>query len=146
MESDWVISLRAIRHVPIFLDKIYSILIHPAESSPQALHIYTFPPLAGSTAPASVLPTSSAAVSTSPRLQSVLVHQRPVTRARWNPVRAGNLALACGAGALYTWSDEWIAEPAAGTGGREEELEMVECVGVPASECCGCVVGPKMRS
>jgi hypothetical protein len=73
-----------------------------------------------------------------PRLRSILVHQQPVTHARWNPVKAGSLALTCGTSALYIWSNEWINDD----GGLEE---MAECVSVPAgglAESCsevGCL-------
>jgi hypothetical protein len=43
--------------------------------------------------------------------------------AKWNPRRAGALAICCGSGAVYTWSDEWL-----GDAGPEE---MAECIGVP---------------
>ncbi|KAG6862416.1 hypothetical protein C0995_011856 [Termitomyces sp. Mi166 len=62
----------------------------------------------------------------SPRLRSVLLHAQPVQHVRWNPVRRGNLVLCCGSPSVYTWSNEWVGE-------GEEEEEMAECIGVPAT-------------
>lgn len=44
-------------------------------------------------------------------------------------MRKGNLISCCGGQSLYTWSDEWV-------GDAEEEEEMAECVGIPASAWC----------
>lgn len=78
------------------------------------------------------------------RLRSVLQHTRAVMCARWNPERRGSLALSCGSGGLYLWSDEWVSEGAGGgTAARDEgdadadtdvDGELAECVGVPASK------------
>ena len=80
-----------------------------SESTPALVYIFDFP-VPGETF--------------SPRLRSVLMHNNPVVRAEWNPVRKGSLALCCGPSSLYTWSDEWIGE-------LGEEEEMAECIGVP---------------
>ena len=74
-----------------------------------------------------------------PRLRAVLSHSRTILQARWNPVRAGCLALCCGTRALYTWSDEWVSldsGPGMDDGNEKvvgEDEEMAECIGIPAS-------------
>jgi hypothetical protein len=92
-----------------------------AESAPTAIHLYEFAPVAHES-PVSTLVSPP---GQAPRLATVLLHTRTITNAKWNPRRPGALAICCGIGALYTWSDEWIGEA-----GPEE---MAECVGIPAS-------------
>jgi hypothetical protein len=89
-------------------------LLMSSENVPTVVHIYSFP---------------SPSDPFMPKLRSVLVHSRPVLHALWNPVRKGSLAICCGTRSLYTWSDEWLTD-----GGTGEEVEMAECIGVPASE------------
>ncbi|KAJ7596922.1 WD repeat-containing protein 8 [Mycena floridula] len=91
-------------------NKTGSLLLARFESTPTAVHIFHFP---------------SATEDFVPRLRTVLVQNQPVLHARWNPIRSGNLALCCGNGSMYTWSDEWVSESG-------EEEEMAECIGVPA--------------
>lgn len=81
------------------------------DNVPNGVHIYDFP------APSEPFV---------PRLRCVLVHLKPVMHARWNPMRKGSLAICCGTQSVFTWSDEWVGE-----GG--DEVEMAECIGVPAS-------------
>ena len=59
----------------------------------------------------------------------MLIHSQPVVHVRWNPVRKGSLALCCGTQSIYTWSDEWHGES------DDDQEEMAECIGVPASTC-----------
>lgn len=93
-------------------NKTGDLLIVRFENTPTAVHIFQFP---------------SSNEQFAPKLRSILIHNQPVLRAQWNPVRKGSLALCCGKSCLYTWSEEWLAE--AGT-----EEEMAECVGIPAKE------------
>lgn len=85
------------------------------DNTPLAVHIFAFP------APPDEF---------KPRLRTILLHTQPVISAQWNPVRSGSLVICCGNGAIYTWSDEWVAED----GGENEPEEMAECIGVPASK------------
>jgi len=62
-----------------------------------------------------------------PKLRTVLIHSQPVIHVRWNPVRKGSLALCCGTQSVYIWSDEWHTES------NDDQEEMAECIGVPAS-------------
>ncbi|KZP10515.1 WD repeat-containing protein 8 [Athelia psychrophila] len=103
-----------------------TLLLVRFEATPAAVHVFAFP------SPAAPAPAT-------PRLRSVLLHTRAVLAARWNPVRAGSLAVCCAARSVYTWSDEWVGEGAGaalGLGlGEEEEgegEEVAECIGVPA--------------
>ena len=68
-----------------------------------------------------------------PRLRSALIQAQPILNVRWNPnpKRAGSLALCCGGGGLYTWSNEWSTDDTETKGGEEE---MAECIGVPTSK------------
>ncbi|KAI3615147.1 wd repeat-containing protein 8 [Moniliophthora roreri] len=112
-----------------------TMLLARFETTPNVLHLYHFP------SPSLPPPLSSLVeeeTSTSrlestpkpkqnesefaPKLRSVLIHIQPITHVRWNPVRAGSLALCCGSRGMYTWSDEWEGE------------EVAECIGVPAKQ------------
>ncbi|KAJ6509416.1 WD repeat-containing protein 8 [Mycena vitilis] len=90
-------------------NKSGSLLLVRFENSPTTVHIYDFP---------------SPDQDFLPRLRTVLLQSRPVTHARWNPVRKGSMALCSGTRSLYMWSDEWL--------GESGEEEMAECIGVPA--------------
>ena len=85
-----------------------SLLLARFESSPTTVFLFAFPSLteSGSTND----PTSSSASVTVPKLRSVLLHSNPVTAAKWNPIRKSSLAVCCGSGSLYLWSDEWIGD------------------------------------
>ncbi|KAF9076159.1 WD repeat-containing protein 8 [Rhodocollybia butyracea] len=89
-----------------------TLLLVRYETTPTAIHLYSFP---------------SSNEGFAPQLRSVLSHTKSVLRARWNPVRKGSLALCCGNRSIYTWSDEWEGESG-------EQEEMAECIGVPAKE------------
>lgn len=96
------------------------LLLARVETMPTALFIFTFP---GPTEPFH------------PRLRTVLQQTSPIAHVRWNPTRAGSLAL-CGAGnGLYTWTDEWVSvnasDHAAVRGGGDDDSEMAECIGIP---------------
>lgn len=108
-------------------NKTGALLLARFESVLSAVHIFAFP-------------TPGAPFA--PKLRSVLLHTRPVLGARWNPVRAGSLAVCCGARSIYTWSDEWVGEGPGDEfglgrvqGPAEEGEEVAECIGVPAREC-----------
>lgn len=89
------------------------------ESTPNAVHLFAFPsPADGSRDGGPLVP----------QLKCVLLHERPVLNAAWNPIRKGSLALCCGGASLYLWSDEWVGE--ADNSGEGEDV--AECVGVPA--------------
>ncbi|KAJ3491056.1 hypothetical protein NLI96_g993 [Meripilus lineatus] len=105
-----------------------SLLLARFESSPTTVFLFAFPSLteSGSTND----PTSSSASVTVPKLRSVLLHSNPVTAAKWNPLRKSSLAVCCGSGSLYLWSDEWIGDDE--DSGESEEV--AECVGVPARQ------------
>ena len=50
-------------------------------------------------------------------------------------MRPGKLALCCGYGALYTWSNEWVSSSRSDFGDTEkDDEEIAECIGVPASK------------
>jgi len=97
-----------------------SLLLARFESVPSVVHLFCFPT-------AAELVKAGAPQMISPKLKSVLIHSKPVLQAKWNPVRRGSLALCCGSGSMYLWSDEWVGE------GNEAE-EVAECVGIPAAE------------
>ncbi|KAH9942622.1 YVTN repeat-like/Quino protein amine dehydrogenase [Amylocystis lapponica] len=100
---------------PLAFNTDGTLLLVRFAGAPAAVHLFDFPsPTAPAPAPA-----------LQPRLRTVLQHARPVACAAWNPVRRGSLALCCGAGGVYLWSDEWAEQD-----GAQEEL--AECVGVPA--------------
>jgi len=90
-----------------------TMLLARYENTPHAVHLYSF---------------TSGADSFKPQLSSLLLHSRVITAVQWNPTRSGSLALCCASNALYTWSDEWVADVASG----EEAEEMAECISVPA--------------
>ncbi|PPQ67059.1 hypothetical protein CVT25_005660 [Psilocybe cyanescens] len=89
-----------------------SLLLVRFEHVPTAVYLFDFP---------------SPKEQFQPKLRTVLLHSQPVLHARWNPVRKGSLALCCASQSLYTWSDEWQGESG-------EEVEMAECIGVPAKQ------------
>jgi len=93
------------------------------ESAPSAVHLFAFP----TTAEWAKNAASGANHGISPKLKSVLIHSKPVLHAKWNPARRGSLAMCCGSGSMYLWSDEWMGE-----GGETEEV--AECVGVPTDQ------------
>lgn len=95
-----------------------TLLLVRFESTPHAVHLFSFP------SPADSVKEGMTLV---PRLRSVLLHSQPVVKAAWNPVRKGSLALSCSGGGLYLWSDEWVGDGEDGDG-----EEVAECVGVPA--------------
>lgn len=103
-----------------------SLLLARFESSPTAVFLFSFPTLAEADQP-----STSPRVNV-PKLRSVLLHTKPITAARWNPVRKGSLAVCSGSGGLYLWSDEWVGEGLDSSGTEGEEV--AECVGVPASK------------
>ncbi|OAX44364.1 WD repeat-containing protein 8 [Rhizopogon vinicolor AM-OR11-026] len=92
-------------------NKTGTLLLVRFDTCPTVVHLYDFP-----------TPSDPFV----PRLRCVLQHSKPVLHAQWNPVRKGSLALCCGSGSIYTWSDEWIGE-----NGVEED--MAECIGVPTN-------------
>ncbi|THH10929.1 hypothetical protein EW145_g995 [Phellinidium pouzarii] len=94
-----------------------SLLVARYESAPTALFIYAFP------APSERF---------KPCLRSVLLHTKPVIRARWNPIRSGALVLSCGGGGLYTWSNEWSSSDTDQGVNENEDEEIAECIGIPA--------------
>ncbi|EGO05153.1 hypothetical protein SERLA73DRAFT_118703 [Serpula lacrymans var. lacrymans S7.3] len=102
-----------------------SLLLVRYENVPTAVHIYEFPSPSSS--------ASSATTPFNPRLRCVLSHTRAVQAAQWNPVRRGSLAMCCGAGCMYTWSDEWVGEGEGGDGGRmwRKEFEAREMKWAP---------------
>ncbi|KAH9939670.1 YVTN repeat-like/Quino protein amine dehydrogenase [Epithele typhae] len=113
-----------------------TLLLVRSASAPVAVLLYDFP-LPRRDDPA-LSQSQSPPAPLKPRLRSVLLHERPVSAARWNPDpgRAGRLAVACGSQSVYLWSDEWVVEPGA-DGARDEdeaEAEVAECVGVPAQK------------
>ncbi|EIW86833.1 WD repeat-containing protein 8 [Coniophora puteana RWD-64-598 SS2] len=89
-----------------------SILLARFENVNSAVYLYDFP---------------SASEPFVPKLRCVLANSRPIVQCRWNPIRKGSLALCCGEGSVYTWSNEWVSE-----GGVEEDI--AECIGVPAKQ------------
>lgn len=91
-----------------------------AESAATTACIYQFAPVQDVGPSSTLLSTPEYA----PHLSTVMLHGRNITHAAWNPRRPGALALSCGTGTLYTWSDEWEGEA-----GPEE---MAECIGIPA--------------
>ncbi|TDL28690.1 WD repeat-containing protein 8 [Rickenella mellea] len=93
-----------------------SLLLARYETIPTALFIYSFPS-----------PSERFQV----KLRSVLLQTNPIIQARWNPVRGGRLALCCGGGGMYMWSNEWSTEE--GEGHATEE-EVAECIGIPAKQ------------
>ena len=110
MESNWKPTARALRYVSHSCASI--IITDCAENIPTAVFLFNFP---------------SPRETAIPRLRTVLLHSQPVLHARWNPVRKGSLCLCCGIQSVYIWSDEWQGE-------GDEEEEMAECIGVPASQ------------
>jgi hypothetical protein len=82
------------------------------ENAPAAVYVYDFP---------------QPGETFAPKLRCVLMHAQPVLNARWNPLRKGHMAICCGVGSLFTWSDEWVNED----GGEDD---MAECIGVPTSK------------
>lgn len=101
-----------------------TLLLARFESAPTAVFLYAFPSASDHDVPT----RPEASVSLAPKLKSVLIHTNPVVAARWNPVRKGSLAISCGTGSIYLWSDEWVGDDATG-----ESEEVAECVGIPAS-------------
>ncbi|KAI0788631.1 WD repeat-containing protein 8 [Abortiporus biennis] len=97
-----------------------TLLLARFESAPCIVFLYAFPTRDEIEA--------SASSPLSPRLRSVLIHSQPVTSAKWNPERKGSLAIACGIGSIYLWSDEWVGVE----DDDDEGGEIAECVGVPA--------------
>ncbi len=97
-----------------------TVLMARFESAPSAVHLFAFP----TTAEWAKNAASGVNHGISPKLKSVLIHSKPVLHAKWNPARRGSLAMCCGSGSMYLWSDEWMGE-----GGETEEV--AECVGVP---------------
>lgn len=84
------------------------------DTAPRALFIYSFP---------------SPSERFQPSLRTVLLQTRSILAVRWNPVRPGSLALCCGEGGIYTWSNEWSSgdrDP-----DKKDDEEMAECIGVP---------------
>ena len=73
-----------------------SLLLVRFESTPNAVHLYSFPSPSDTQEGGGVL---------APQLKTVLIHSKPVLTAAWNPVRKGNLALCCGGAGMYLWSD-----------------------------------------
>ncbi|OSX62913.1 hypothetical protein POSPLADRAFT_1065946 [Postia placenta MAD-698-R-SB12] len=114
-----------------------SLLLVRYGSAPDAVWLYSFPQLGEGAASATRRRLEGPPPK--PKLRTVLVHASPVASARWNPVRRGSLAICCGGGALYMWSDEWVSEDRADdhahalADSRPEGEEVAECVGVPAS-------------
>ncbi|KAI0819785.1 YVTN repeat-like/Quino protein amine dehydrogenase [Trametes gibbosa] len=118
-----------------------TLLLIRSAAMPTTVLLYDFP-LPPSASSPSILASSSRRSTLLeplvPRLRTVLMHTSQVRTARWNPdpARAGRLALACGNQSVYIWSDEWVFEPTDPdlhcTPGAEEDVEVAECVGVPA--------------
>ncbi|CAL1695316.1 unnamed protein product [Somion occarium] len=102
-----------------------TLLLARFESAPTAVFLYAFPSASDHDVPT----RPEASVSLAPKLKSVLIHTNPVVAARWNPVRKGSLAISCGTGSIYLWSDEWVGDDATG-----ESEEVAECVGIPARQ------------
>lgn len=115
-----------------------SLLLVRYGSAPDAVWLYSFPQLGEGAA--STTRRRLEGPPPKPKLRTVLVHASPVASARWNPVRRGSLAICCGGGALYMWSDEWVSEDRADdhahalADSRSEGEEVAECVGVPAKK------------
>ncbi|PSR83107.1 hypothetical protein PHLCEN_2v5911 [Hermanssonia centrifuga] len=99
-----------------------TLLLARFESSPNAVHLFSFP------SPAKL--NEEPGDTLTPRLKTVLLHSKPVVSAQWNPVRKGSLAISCGSGGMYMWSDEWVGE----NGGNNESEEVAECIGIPARQ------------
>lgn len=96
-----------------------TLITKPVENAPAVVHIYEFP--------YTLSKEINLNLTAVPRLRSLLIQRQPVVQASWNPVRKGVLALCTGGSSIYTWSDEWAGEDG------EEEEEMAECIGIPAS-------------
>lgn len=107
------IHLDAISYV---LTQVYA-LTGVTENAPTALLIYSFP---------------SPSERFLPKLQTVLLQSKPILHSQWNPVRPGSLALCCGTGGFYTWSNEWSSDDLSGSSGGNEEV--AECIGIPAGK------------
>ncbi|KZW00243.1 YVTN repeat-like/Quino protein amine dehydrogenase [Exidia glandulosa HHB12029] len=88
-----------------------TLLLIRFEQAPTAAFIYSFP---GPGDPFNVT------------LRSVLLQSKPISYARWNPIKAGNLCISCDNGALYTWSDDWV--------GDDGVNEIAECIAIPAKK------------
>ena len=84
------------------------------DTAPRALFIYSFP---------------SPSERFQPSLRTVLLQTRSILAVRWNPVRPGSLALCCGEGGIYTWSNEWSSDDKEPD--KKDDEEMAECIGVP---------------
>lgn len=93
-------------------NKTGDMLMARFDNTPTIIHIFSFP---------------SANDQFAPKLRTILIHNQPILHAQWNPVRKGSLALCCGNGSLYIWSEEWVAESG-------DEEEMAECIGIPAKQ------------
>ncbi|TRM66438.1 quinon protein alcohol dehydrogenase-like superfamily [Schizophyllum amplum] len=92
-----------------------ALLLLRFENVPNVMYIYDFP--------------SDGAPLLQPKLRTVIMNNKAVLHARWNPIRPGNLAFCSGERSVYLWSDEWVGEDA------QTDVEGVtECVGVPAQE------------
>ncbi|EJD52767.1 YVTN repeat-like/Quino protein amine dehydrogenase [Auricularia subglabra TFB-10046 SS5] len=88
-----------------------TLLLVRFEQAPTVVFIYSFP-----------APGEPFVVT----LRSVLVQTRPVSYARWNPVKPGHLCVSCDNGALYTWNDDWV--------GDDNVNEIAECIAIPAKK------------